>query len=131
MDGRTREYLKGRFGDYYRRTAVSPPPAGNEREWGYITWSSGGTTMVRHHSLLDIAGGGDLGGFLAGERPRHVYFSAGRYDDPDAGTMGGKGWRGSDLVFDLDADHLPGVDPETTTYAEMLEECKGALRRLL
>jgi DNA primase small subunit len=131
MDGRTREYLKGRFGDYYRRSDVSPPPAGNEREWGYITWSSGGTTMVRHHSLLDIAGGGDLGGFLAGERPRHVYFSAGQYDDPGAGTMGQKGWRGSDLVFDLDADHLPGVDPETTSYAEMLGECKGALRRLL
>jgi len=131
MDGRTREYLKGRFGDHYRRTAVSPPPAGNEREWGYITWSSGGTTMVRHHSLLDLAGGGTLGDFLAGERPRHVYYSAGRYDDPGAGSMGSKGWRGSDLVFDLDADHLPGVDPETTSYAEMLEACKGALLRLL
>jgi len=131
MDSRTREYLKGRFGDYYRRTDVSPPPAGNEREWGYITWSSGGTTMVRHHSLLDLAGGGDLGGFLAGERPRHVYFSAGRYDAPGAGSMGAKGWRGSDLVFDLDADHLPGVDPETTSYAEMLAECKEALLRLL
>ncbi len=131
MDGRTREYLKGRFGDYYRRADVSPPPAGNEREWGYITWSSGGTTMVRHHSLLDLAGGGELGGFLAGERPRHMYFSAGRYDDPGAGSMGAKGWRGSDLVFDLDADHLPGVDPETTSYAEMLAECKEALLRLL
>ena len=131
MDGRTREYLKGRFGDYYRRADISPPPAGNEREWGYITWSAGGTTMVRHHSLLDLAGGGDLGGFLAAERPRHVYFSAGRYDDPGAGTMGQKGWRGSDLVFDLDADHLPGVDPETTSYAEMLASCKDALYRLL
>ena len=131
MDGRTGEYLKGRFGDHYRRTDVSPPPAGNEREWGYITWGSGGTTMVRHHSLLDLAGGGDLGGFLAAERPRHVYFSAGRYDDPGAGSMGAKGWRGSDLVFDLDADHLPGVDPETTSYADMLAECKGALLRLL
>jgi len=131
MNGRTRQYLKGRFGDHYRRTEITPPPAGNEREWGYITWSSGGTTMVRHHSYLDIAGGGDLSGFLANERPRHVYFSAGRYDDPGAGSMGAKGWRGSDLVFDLDADHLPGVDPETTSYAEMLAECKGALGRLL
>ncbi|MFO7925364.1 MAG: DNA primase small subunit PriS [Halobacteriota archaeon] len=131
MDGRTREYLKGRFGDHYRRTTVSPPPAGNEREWGYITWGAGGTTMVRHNSYLDLAGGGDLGGFLAGERPRHVYFSAGRYDDPGAGSMGEKGWRGSDLVFDLDADHLPGVDPETTTYAAMLDACQDALRRLL
>jgi DNA primase small subunit len=131
MDGRTREYLKGRFGDHYRRVSIDPPAAANEREWGYITWSEGGTTMVRHHSLLDLTGGGDLGDFLAGERPQHVYFSAGRYDDPGAGSMGAKGWRGSDLVFDLDADHLPGVDPETTSYAEMLAACKDALRRLL
>ena len=131
MDGRTREYLRGRFGDHYRRVSIDPPAAANEREWGYITWSEGGTTMVRHHSLLDLTGGGDLGDFLAGERPQHVYFSAGRYDDPGAGSMGQKGWRGSDLVFDLDADHLPGVDPETTSYAEMLAACKDALRRLL
>jgi DNA primase small subunit len=45
--------------------------------------------------------------------------------------MGQKGWRGSDLVFDLDADHLPAVDPETTSYADMLAACKDALCRLL
>ena len=73
MDGRTREYLRGRFGDHYRRASVSPPPATNEREWGYITWSDGGTTMIRHRSHLDLVGGGDLGGFLAGERPRHPF----------------------------------------------------------
>jgi DNA primase small subunit len=131
MDGRTREYLRGRFGDHYRRTAVAPPPAGNEREWGYITWSGGGTTMVRHRSLIDLIGGGSLSAFLGEERPRHVYFSAGRYDDPGADGMGAKGWRGSDLIFDLDGDHLPGVDPETTGYGEMLAECKEALARLL
>ncbi|WP_435347593.1 DNA primase small subunit PriS [Haloarchaeobius sp. HRN-SO-5] len=128
MDERTRRYLRGRFGDHYRQTTLSPPPAPNEREWGYITWSSGGTTMVRHNSWLEI---GDLGGFLADERPRHVYFSAGRYDDPGAGSMTKKGWRSSDLVFDLDADHLPGVDPETDSYAAMLSVCKDVLLRLL
>jgi DNA primase small subunit len=130
MNDRTREYLKGRFGDHYRRAELSPPPAANEREWGYITWNTE-TTMVRHRSYLDVAGGGDLGDFLAGERPRHVYFSAGQYDDPGASSMGAKGWRGSDLVFDLDADHLPGVDPDETSYGEMLGACKDALKRLL
>ncbi len=130
MNDRTRTYLKGRFGDHYRRAELSPPPNANEREWGYITWNET-TTMVRHHSYLDLAGGGDFKGFLAGERPRHVYFSAGRYDDPGASSMGQKGWRGSDLVFDLDADHLPGVDPNAASYGEMLNECKNALFRLL
>jgi DNA primase small subunit len=128
MDRRTREYLRGRFADYYRGASIGLPPAADTREWGHIPWTSGGTTMVRHQSLLEL---GDLGGFLADEGPRHVYFSAARFRDPGASTMGAKGWQGADLVFDLDADHLPGVDPAETTYAEMLSACKDALIRLL
>ncbi len=135
MEARTREYLRGRFGDHYRRVArsagITAPPAANEREWGYIPYSSGGTTMVRHESLLDLTGGADLGAFLARERPRHAYFSAGRYDHPGEDSMGKKGWRGSDLIFDIDADHLPGVDPEADGYGEMLEAGKDALVDLL
>ncbi|MDG5774946.1 DNA primase small subunit PriS [Haloarculaceae archaeon H-GB1-1] len=129
MEERTRAYLRGRFGDYYRRAELSPPPEANEREWGYIPWTSGpGETMVRHKSMLDI---GAIEEFLARERPRHVYFSAGRYDDPSANSMSKKTWRSSDLVFDLDADHLPSVTLGEDSYAEMLRKCKGALKRLL
>jgi DNA primase small subunit len=129
MDDRTREYLRGRFRDYYRRVSPSPPPDAHLREWGHIPWTPGtGTTMVRHRSLYDL---GDLETFFADTAPRHAYFSAARYDDPGASTMDKKGWRSADLVFDLDADHLPGVDPETTSYREMLAACKDALERLL
>ncbi|AXG11171.1 DNA primase small subunit PriS [Haloplanus rubicundus] len=129
MDRRTREYLSGRFGDYYRDADPTLPPAPDAREWGHIPWTGGeSTTMVRHQSIYDL---GDVDDFLAREAPRHVYFSAARYDDPGADTMDEKGWRGADLVFDLDADHLPSVDPAETTYAEMLAACKDALQRLL
>ena len=129
MDDRTRKYLSGRFGDYYRRVSLSPPPDAHLREWGHIPWTPGtGTTMVRHRSLYDL---GDLDTFFADNAPRHAYFSAARYDDPGASTMSRKGWRSADLVFDLDADHLPDVDPETTEFREMLAACKDALRRLL
>jgi len=129
MDDATREYLRERFGDYYRQSTVALPPAANEREWGHIPWTPGtGTTMVRHQSQLDL---GDVDDFLAREAPRHVYFSAARYTAPSASTMSQKGWRGADLVFDLDADHLPRVEPSETTYAEMLAACKDALYRLL
>jgi len=128
MEERTRAYLRGRFGDYYRRADLSPPPDANEREWGYVPWTeSPGATYVRHNSLLDL---GDIETFLGRERPRHVYFSAGRYRDPSASTMSGKSWLSSDLVFDLDADHLPATSPEDT-YREMLATCKDALLRLL
>ncbi|WP_436910647.1 DNA primase small subunit PriS [Halosimplex marinum] len=129
MQEQTRAYLRGRFGDHYRRTDLTPPPEANEREWGYVPWTDGpGETMVRHRSLLDM---GNLDDFLARERPKHVYFSAGRYESPGASSMGEKEWRSSDLVFDLDADHLPSVTLGEDSYAEMLAKCKDALRRLL
>lgn len=132
MDERTRSYLAGRFGDYYRRSGLEGPPAASEREWGHIPFTPGdGTTMVRHQSWLDVAGGGSLVDFLARQQPRHVYYSAGRYRDPGASRMSEKGWRAADLVFDLDADHLPGVDTTSDSYADMLRTCKDALRRLL
>ena len=128
MEARTRTYLEGRFGDYYRRSGVALPPAADRREWGHIPWSAGSTTMVRHQSLLDL---GDLSDFLHRTAPRHVYFSSARFADPGAGRMDEKGWQSADLVFDLDADHLPGVDPERTSYAEMLAACKDELLNLL
>ncbi|SEL65349.1 DNA primase small subunit PriS [Haloferax larsenii] len=128
MDGRTREYLEGRFGDYYRSAAVPLPPAPGEREWGVIPWSAGGTRMHRHQSLLDL---GDLDDYLTRSAPRHVYFSSARFSDPGASSMDEKGWRGADLVFDIDADHLPGVDPDETNYADMLEFGKEALLDLV
>jgi DNA primase small subunit len=128
MEEQTLRYLRGRFGDHYRRSEITPPPDANEREWGYVPWTDGpGETYVRHKSLLDL---GELSGFLARERPRHVYFSAGHYRKPSASTMSGKSWRSSDLIFDLDADHLPSADPDDS-YAEMLAKCKDALFRLL
>ena len=129
MEERTRAYLRGRFRDYYRRETITPPPDADSREWGFIPWTeSPGTTMVRHRSLLDL---GDLGDFLQRKRPRHVYFSAGRYEYPGASTMDDKEWLDSDLIFDLDADHLSEVTLGEDSYAEMLAKCKQALFRLL
>ncbi len=133
MEDRTRNYLRGRFGDYYADADLSVPPEPAAREWGHIPYTeSDGTTMVRHRSLLDMGGDAQsVREFLEREAPRHAYFSAARYDDPDNRTMAEKGWRGADLVFDLDADHLPGVDEDQASYAEMLAACKDALQRLL
>jgi len=129
MEERTQAYLRGQFREHYQNRQVQLPPAADRREWGYIPWTGGsGTTMIRHRSLLEL---GSIDGFLERKRPRHVYFSAGRYDDPGAETMAAKGWQAADLVFDLDADHLPGVDPATTAYSDMLAACKDALYRLL
>lgn len=138
MNERTRSYLAGRFRDYYRRCAPTPtgselrpriPPDANAREWAHIPFTTGSSPpMMRHQALVD---GDELATFLTGNQPRHVYHSAARYDDPGAGTMAAKGWRGADLVFDLDADHLPSVDADADAYADMLRACRTATAALV
>ncbi len=134
MDDRTRAYVKGRFGDYYRGS-VTPPEFGDsegvveprvpdDREWAYVVFSGG---MIRHKSLLDL---GSLRTWLADTKPQHVYYSSARYTRPEASAMSEKGWKGADLIFDLDADHLRDAEPDDT-YAEMLAKCKDALLNLL
>lgn len=84
--------------------------------------------MVRHESIVDES---YLGEFLEQHKPRHVYHSTATYDEPGASTMGAKGWQGADLVFDLDADHLPDVDPDQDDYASMLASCRDATAELV
>lgn len=129
MDSRTFNYLKGRFGDYYRQASLPLPPKHKKREWGYIPWTeSKGTTMVRHHSVLDM---GDVEEFIARKKPQHVYFSASKYRKPGASKMEDKEWENSDLVFDLDADHLESVTLGEDTYATMLYKCKEEVTKLI
>lgn len=130
MNNRTRNYLKGRFGDYYRQVDVDLPPDANEREWAYIPFTKGpDTIMARHKSMLDL---GDISTFLCDRAPRHMYFSAGKYKHPGTeSSMSAKEWKGADLIFDLDADHFPGVDPNNTSMKTMLEMCKESLKQLL
>jgi DNA primase small subunit len=134
MEDRTRAYVRGRFGDYYRGSITPPsfgddggvvePRASDAREWGFIPFGGG---MVRHKSLLDL---GSLETWLTDTKPQHVYYSSARYERPEASSMSDKGWTGADLIFDLDADHLRDAEPDDT-YAEMLAKCKEALLRLL
>jgi len=60
--------------------------------------------MVRHKSFRTRD---DLQGFLCSMIPSDVYYSSAYYRQPDAPEMGMKGWVGADLIFDIDADHIP------------------------
>ena len=129
MEDRTATYIEGRFADRYESAPPSAPEDGGNREWGYIPFTTGGKPpMIRHRSGFDMQ---PLGETLAAKAPRHVYRSAALYDDPAAESMNEKGWRGADLVFDLDADHLDGVDPAEETLAEMLDRCREETLKLL
>ena len=59
--------------------------------------------MLRHRNFKDE---GELALFLRKSVPRDAYVSCAYYEDP-AAEMDKKGWKGADLVFDIDADHIP------------------------
>ena len=61
---------------------------------------------MRRHKAFNSEG--ELKDYLASMPPAHAYHSAAYYQYPQAPTMLEKKWQGADLIFDLDADHLPG-----------------------
>ena len=102
MDEKTASVLRGVFREHYFKNSrsVQIPDRIEEREFGYMLF---GGPMVRHLSFKDA---GELEAVLVREGPSGVYASSGYYLHPDK-EMHEKGWKGADLVFDIDADQLP------------------------
>ncbi len=59
--------------------------------------------MLRHKGFRGV---NDLRSSLKTIVPSDVYFSSAYYERPEE-EMKGKGWLGADLIFDIDADHIP------------------------
>jgi len=97
-----KHFLKAIFSAYYKRATVPPPKHVERREFGFILFDREG--MIRH---LYFKSGKSLNEFLRREVPLHAYFSSAYYEMPNAEDMDSKGWLGADLVFDIDADHIP------------------------
>lgn len=128
MDERTFNYLKGRFGDYYRDANLELPPEAENREWAIIPWKKDPRPdMRRHKSMREISGVSD---FLSHKRPRHVYMSGAKYKDPGAPNMESKSWIGADLVFDLDAKDIESVN-EDDSLSERLSKCQNSMVKLV
>jgi DNA primase small subunit len=127
MNDQTRQFLRERFREYYSERKVSPPPGFVSREWGFIFYDETPGVAMRRHKAFNSEG--ELKDYLASMPPAHAYHSAAYYQYPQAPTMLEKKWLGADLIFDLDADHLPGV--KDMSYAEMLANVKKEIIRLI
>ncbi|MFO8133146.1 MAG: DNA primase catalytic subunit PriS [Thermoplasmatota archaeon] len=117
-------FLQERFRRYYSSAEVPAPRRFTRREYGFVFFDQAGMTrhvgFRQHDQLLEL---------LRQQAPAHVYHSSAYYETPDAATMQEKGWMGADLIFDLDADHLPGA--EDMRYEEMLAMVKRELAKLV
>ena len=103
------DFLKGKFLDYYKSkfASLKPPPAMTEREFGFLLFRE--RIMVRHKAFRDF---GEFTESLLSLIPSDVYYSTAYYRQPDL-EMDLKGWLGSDVVFDVDADHIDTPCKET------------------
>ncbi len=120
----TLKYLKTKFKQYYRAEPLQLPPRFGRREFGFIFFDGG---FVQRHLGFSVET--DLYRFVRSRSPSHLYHSAAYYENPGAPTMAEKGWMGADLIFDLDADHIPGWTK--MGYRGMLDAVKGQVVRLI
>jgi DNA primase small subunit len=94
-------FVQESFRDYYEDFSLkSRVPAIQKREFGFISFEG---WMQRHKGFQNEE---ELTSFLKGSVPRDSYVSCAYYEDPLA-EMDRKGWLGADLIFDIDADHIP------------------------
>jgi DNA primase small subunit len=117
-------WLEEQFQKYYTQAHLPGPRHMDEREYALVPF--GERHMQRHIAVKTPAALADM---LKNRRPAHVYYSSAYYEMPDAPTMAEKGWHGADLIFDLDADHLPGA--ARMNYESMLRAVKRELVKLL
>ena len=118
------EFLMGRFREYYRNAELSLPPRFTRREYGFLFFNR--KYFLRHLAFRNKL---EIKKFLIENVPRHAYYSTAYYKEPSNKSMEGKGWLGADLIFDLDADHIP--ETEGMSYREMLGVVKREAQRLV
>lgn len=95
------ESVKALFKKYYERGVVRPPEDMVKREFAVQLFEM--ESYVRHLSFQSEEA---LRRFLAERAPKHIYYSIALYHLPDAKSMEEKGWIGSEIMVDIDVDHL-------------------------
>ncbi len=101
----SRDFVYQKFCEYYRdpSNVIPAPIFPEQREFGYLMFKE--RFMVRHRRFNGI---NSLRSALNQTVPSDVYHSCAYYENPDF-DMDKKGWLGADLVFDIDADHIPSA----------------------
>jgi DNA primase small subunit len=101
-DEKTMAFLRRTFREYYFRhhDAVETPSLIGSREFGYTPFGRG---MIRH---LSYRTSGELAADLVKQAPSSVFCSNAIYSSPTL-PMDEKGWKGAELIFDIDASAIP------------------------
>lgn len=103
MGSLSQDFASRKFFEFYSNpsTIILAPESIDQREFAFFLFKE--RIMIRHKSATSVYG---LRRLLCDNKPSDVYHSCAYYENPEA-NMGKKGWLGADLVFDIDADHIP------------------------
>lgn len=98
----TQTFIRSKFSEYYikNKNTILAPSSIESREFGFFLFAE--NIVIRHKTFQKTL---ELRNFITNIVPSDVYHSAAYYNDPEA-PMDKKGWKGSDLIFDIDADHI-------------------------
>ncbi len=118
------QFLKDQFQWYYQSCPEFLPDRFSRREFAFVFF--GGHGMMRH---IGFQRKKQFSDFLKQKAPAHAYYSTAYYQKPDASTMNDKEWMGAELIFDLDADHLPNA--EEIPYEKQLSLVKDEFYKLV
>jgi len=95
-------FVQNVFREYYTKdfSLSEKFPLIEKREFGFALFEG---WMLRHKSFKNKE---ELEFFLQNSVPSDAYSSCAYYENPET-EMERKGWLGADLIFDIDADHIP------------------------
>jgi len=99
----SQDFVYNKFSEFYKTSSseIPIPASVSQREFAFLLFKE--RVMVRHRGFAGISG---VKRFLSETVPSDVYHSCAYYENPEV-EMDKKGWLGADLVFDIDADHIP------------------------
>lgn len=100
---KTKTFVRNTFSEYYQKhsSSIQPPTQIEKREFGFLALKE--NVMIRHKGFKNVGG---LTKFIRTLIPSDIYYSSAYYEKPEE-KMEEKSWLGADLIFDIDADHIP------------------------
>ena len=125
----TRAYLQKKFREYYAGAKIEVRNL-EMREWAFVPLKVIPDFVMHRH--LSFSSENELKAYILSNPPLHVYHSSAYYEKPGEERMEDKHWIKADLIFDIDADHIPlkKTGNEFEDMARALEIAKKEIGRL-
>ncbi|MDI9610237.1 MAG: DNA primase catalytic subunit PriS [Archaeoglobaceae archaeon] len=122
----SKQFLMRKFLEYYRKADLKLPKSFEKREFALVPFETLPEFIMHRH--ISFTSEEDFRSYAISNVPAHVYYSSAYYQNPGKEKMEEKGWLGADLIFDIDADHLP---LKTNSIEKVLEVAKREVKKLL